>query len=166
MRTKYFILAFILLLLGCSKNPTSNDKNSTDTLAAEAKQAGLEIIETYFNADSATFYSYLPDTIYLSEPGEDPIVTDQIDTSALFKSLIVTGYSMEDYNNTYAPEVLTYDDYKEDMGVEDLTQWKPDQQDYLFLGFTTKDGKEGFMMDDMLAFMLSKRTGEWKIRAF
>jgi|GEM_PF-1445270 len=167
MRAKYFIIpGLILLLLGCSKNPTSNDENTTEALAAEAKQAGLEIIETYFTADTATFVIYMPDTLYVMEPWEDPIPIEQVDVGALFSEMVVTDHTFEDYTNTYTSQVLTYDDYKENMDLEEFTTWKPDKQDYYFLGGITKDGKEGFMLDDMLTFMLTKRTGNWKIRAF
>jgi len=72
---------------------------------------------------------------------------------------------MTDYNNTYAPKVQTYDQYKVTLDSAQIAYWHPDMHDFLFLGWKTQEGKSGFLLDDKLVYLLTNRTDEWKIKA-
>jgi len=44
--------------------------------------------------------------------------------------------------------------------------WDYGSDDYLFIGFETKPGKEEFLWDDPLAFVVTSEDGKWTFKAF
>jgi len=74
----YISVILCLFAIGCAKNGTQSQEKSIEAQAAEAKAVGLKIVESQFNGDKSTFISYLPDTLYFIEPGENPIVVTEV----------------------------------------------------------------------------------------
>lgn len=162
-KTKQIILiSLALLILGCSKDNPVQPKEID--LKTEALEFGLKVVETYFEKDTTTYKSFFTDTLYFLESWEKPMAVSEINFTQWFSGLFdYSQYTMDDYNDTYSPLVYEYTIYKDLIGT--LTYWQPDSEDFLFIGSMVKEGKTEFMWDDLLGFMISKRTGEWKIRA-
>lgn len=162
-RTKQIILiSLVLLILGCSKHNPVEPKEID--LKTEALEFGLRVVKTYFEKDTTTYKTFFTDTLYFLEHWEEPIATSEINFTQWFSGFDYSQYTMDDYNDTYSPLVYEYEIYK-DL-IDTLTYWQTDSEDFLFLGWIVKEGKTEFMLDDLLVFMVSKRTGEWKIRAW
>lgn len=161
--------ALFLGLSGCSKN---NPVASQEELKAEAYEFGLQVVQANIEEDATTFMSFLGDTLYIMEHWDEPVPRNQITPSVIadiFAKFDYSGYTMEDYLEVYSPEVLSYDDVKADVGgaawLDSLRYWRFDEKDFVFDGSQVKPGKQEFMWDDLLVWVVSKRTGQWKIRA-
>ncbi len=159
------LFLFVLIsLTACSKN--NPVKTEPTTLKDEAKSFALDVVKSYISNDTLTFKSYLGDTLYSLEAGDKPIPVDSISVSDLFSRFDYSAYSMNDYLDVYEPIIMDYDAYsKVNPGwLDQFIYWHPDNQDFLFFGSREKQGKQGFMWDDLLGFMVSKRSGHWVLR--
>ena len=63
---------------------------------------------------------------------------------------------------------MTFDEYSvvEEGWLDKFIYWKADKEDYLFQGNIPKEGKQKWPKSDIFAFMVTKRSGKWKLRAF
>ncbi|MBD3225118.1 MAG: hypothetical protein GF313_10345 [Caldithrix sp.] len=153
------------MLVGCSDNNPAN--NHKQDLKSEAKEFALKIVQSYIENDSLAYKTYLPDTIYSLEPWEKPVPSDSVSLTAFFSSFDYSQYSMSDYYEVYDPVIMNYEEYAEvdPEWLDAFTYWHPDDQDYLFIGHQVKEGQTEFMVNDLLGFMVTQRTGVWQLRA-
>ena len=137
-----------------------------------ALEFSLLLVETYFTGDEDRFCSHLADTLYTIE-GEGSFTKE--DTISAIKEdkpfpfgRDYSEFTMEHYLENYHPEIMDYEDYSEypELSGLSIDGWEPDADDFLFLGYEVKLGKEGFMWDDLLVFMVTYQNGKWKYIAF
>ena len=151
------------VVAGCG----SDSPTDSPTDREEALDFSLRVVETFVEADLATFESFLADTLYILEAHEPSIAVDELDLDGLFAELEreLEGFTMEDYHARYAPRVLDYAEYSQ-LGVgDDLTYWSLTPDDFLFVGSELKPGQEEFILDDLLVFVVTKHSGRWIVRA-
>ncbi len=154
-----WLIALSLVIFNCS----SPQGESEEDLKEEAMTFSLKVVEAYIEKDTVAYKTFLTDSLYFLESWEKPWATSDINLTSLFSGFDYTEYSMDDYKETYDPVVMEYELYKNML--DEMVYWQPGEKDYLFIGHRTKEGKTEFMWDDLLGFMVSKRTGKWKIRA-
>ena len=161
-------------LVAFSSTPTSTATPVSGESYPTKKDAldfSLELVETYFTSDEDKFCSHLADTIYSLEG--DGSITKKEAISSIKGSDFPFGedyskYTMDDYLRNYRPKIMDYEDYsKKYPGFSRLSidGWTPDADDFLFLGHEVKTGKEGFMWDDLLVFMVTCQNGKWEFIA-
>jgi hypothetical protein len=76
---------------------------------------------------------------------------------------------MDDYLEVYDPRVLGFDEYMKEYpetAIPDVGGWSPSEDDFLFVGFEAKPGREGFLWEDLLIFMVTNQSGGWEFIAF
>lgn len=155
-------------LLGCLDTESKDTFDEEDIL-----EFGLEVLQTFFDNDKETFYSYLAEETYSLEGG-GPYTVEEVrgwfDSDDYLMNQMYTQYSMEEYLETYEPEILDYKEVDSEYpGIIEMLRnlsWDFDDDDYMFRGWETKDGEEGPLWDDPLAFMVTHETGELKFKAF
>ena len=134
----------------------------------EALDFSLELVETYFTGDENKFCSHLADTLYTLE-GEGPITKEEAISSIKGRDFPFgedySKYTIENYLKNYRPKIMDYEDYSKLFSLS-INGWEPDADDFLFLGYEVKSGKEGFMWDDLLSFMVTYQNGKWEFIAF
>lgn len=130
-----------------------------------AYQFSLRVIETYLTADSSLFRTYLADTIYTLDD-DTPFLSDTMQLTSIFS--IVRDYSIytiDDYLNTYDPEVH-YKDSIFSYFDSTLSTWSISMHDYIFVGNRLKADKTELIWSDLLVFVVTKKDGFWKLKAF
>ena len=135
-----------------------------------ALEFSLAQVETYFTGDEDKFCSHLADTIYFVEEGGVSITKEEL-ISMIKENKPFTGYdysefTMDDYLENYSTKIMDYEEYsKEEWGsVFPIDGWTPDADDFLFVGFEVKPGKEGFMiLDELVGFMVTYQNEKWEI---
>ena len=157
-----FATGLALLIWACDN---AMEPEKEPDLSAEALEFSLKVIETYITNDTTTFKTFLPETIYLMEANEEPIPRSEISVTEVFATFDFSNYSMDDFNRSYSARIQRYDEFKDQTWVAELTFWRPDAKDYLFTA-TLVPGEEDFMLDDLRTFVVTKRSGQWKVRAF
>ena len=161
MKNLYLILILLLFITGCALFDNYDENQYAD----DAEEFALIVVETFFNNDQAAFESYLPQKIYWCEPDESPIMKSELDTDNIFSHLSTDSLTIEDYKNHYDYEILVYSEYKDKDWIRDIHYWKPDDQDFLFLGNELIDGKSELILDDLLIFFIRHENSSWKVRA-
>lgn len=161
-------MALALLLPGCIEpTPPAGDAR------AEVLAFGLRVVETYLRSDPHAFRALLAETTYTLE-GEGPFTLADVD-AWLFAELPFpsrrdyTAYTLDDDEATYAPRVLAYDEVVlEYPAFANVTWdgWVPDGDDLIFAGGDVKEGQTSFLWEDILAFGVTRETGEWRLKAF
>lgn len=131
---------------------------------SEALEFSLTIIQSIIEQDTIVFSNALSDTIYFMETWEEPIPVSELPVAEFFAELDFSQYSMEDFNTNYTPLISEYDEYKNQEWVSPLIYWHPNENDYLFSATLIENGND-FIWDDLLWFVVTNRTGEWKLRA-
>ncbi len=61
---------------------------------------------------------------------------------------------------------MDYEEYSKEEwdSVFPIDGWTPDADDFLFVGFEVKPGKEGFMiLDELVGFMVTYQNEKWEI---
>lgn len=151
----------VLLITSCSdkSNPIQQPKD----LEAEAEAFALKVVESILQKDASTFKQALADTIYFLEPWEEPVLSTSIPVEEFFSQL-EGPFTLERYFDTYEYQIMSFAEYATIVNFDEFTFWKPDEQDYLFWGSQIKEGHSPFLLDDLLVFMISKRSGAWEIR--
>ena len=149
--------------------PTSRESYPTKE---DALDFSLELVETYFTSDEDKFCSHLADTIYSLE-GEGPITKEEairyIKEDKPFPGEDYSKYTIDDYLRNYRPKIMDYEDYSKrypQLSRLSIDGWTPGADDFLFGGHEVKPGKEGFMWDDLLIFMVTYQNGKWELIAF
>jgi hypothetical protein len=133
----------------------------------------LAVVETYFTGDADKFCSYLADTLYTLE-GEGPFTKEEAISIIKEDKPFPFGkdyseFTMEDYLENYRPKIMDYREYSKEypeLSSLSIDGWKPDADDFLFLGYEVKRGKEGFMWDDLLGFMVTYQNKKWEFIVF
>lgn len=175
---KKITLIFVCVLLATTLISCSNQKSAT-TINAEAadknkaEKFSLSIVESYFNRECKTFYEALTDPFYLIED-DIPIEKDDNTEKKLCESILKAfegEHTYQEYLGSYNVRVLDRDEFMtepimfEETYVRDLVNFKPTNNDYLFVGSSLKENKEDFMWEDMLFFIVRKVDDTWKISA-
>ena len=154
-------------LAGVGSTPTP------EPIEDAALDFSLAVVETYFTGDADKFCSFLADTFYTLE-GEGPITKEEAISIIKEDKPFPFGedyseFTMEDYLETYRPKIMDYGEYTkeypEELSSLSIDGWKPDADDFLFLGHEVKTGKEGFMWDDLLVFMVTYQNKKWEFIA-
>lgn len=160
----FLLLLIVMMYAGCSDEIVATED---DVMKDEAMTFSLKVVKSYIEGDSLAFKSFLPDTLYSLEPWEEPLIMDTIPLRLIFPINGYPQYTIDDYKDVYDPKVMDFEQYSkvDTAWFNAFTYWHPDEKDYVFLGALTKEGKTPFMFEDMLAFMITKRSGQWKIRA-
>lgn len=170
-----FVALSVVAATGCLEAPSVADgeKGTPLDMKAEALEFSLGIVQTYLAQDYATFRGALAERIFTLD-GEGPYTREDIDSWFAEARPFPAGrdysaHSLEEYLDVYAPRMMTFDEAREEH--PELAQitwegWTPDKDDQIFLGWETKPGKEPFMWDDLLAFVVTKELGEWRFKAF
>ena len=74
-----------------------------------------------------------------------------------------------EYLAQYQPQILSYQEailqFPQFENIQ-IANWTYDDDDYLFLGWNTDTGNNGFIWDDLLVFIVTKESGTWKVIAF
>jgi hypothetical protein len=137
-----------------------------------ALEFSLLLVETYFTGDEDRFCSHLAGTLYTLE-GEGPFTKEEAISAIKEDKPFPSGedyseFTMEDYLENYHQEIMNYEDYSEypELSGLSIDGWEPDADDFLFLGYEVKSGKEGFVWDDLLVFMVTYQNGKWEYIAF
>jgi hypothetical protein len=158
--------SILILICGCIGSGDTFDKDG-------ALEFSLKVVETYFDNDMGQFLSYLADEVYTLE-GEGPSSKKEVENAFSEKEYVAdesyANWTMEEYMNIYEPRVMDFDEIRDEFPeseseIKDLG-WKFDDDDYLFIGFETKNGDEGPLWDDPLIFAVTHESGEWKFKAF
>lgn len=139
---------------------------------AEALAFSLRVVETYFTGDYSAFRGMLAERVYTLE-GEGPYTREDVDAFQRGKphpsGRDYRNVTLRQYLDAYAPEALTFDEVRAqypEVGGTTWEGWTPGPDDYVFLGAKTKEGREPFLWDDLLAFAVSRGSGEWRFKAF
>lgn len=169
------LITFItgLIFLGCDKSPKqkkepelkSSEQKKEPDLKSGALDFSLKVVRSFIENDTTVFKTFFADTVYFLESHEEPRPTSSIPITELFSQFDYSDYTMDDFNNNYSSQILKYNGYKNEKWVTTLEYWHPDSEDYLFIA-PFIEGGNNFMWDDLLIFVVTKRSGEWKIRAF
>lgn len=135
----------------------------------QAKEFSLQIVKTYSDDDCDAFYDALLDTIYLLD-GDGPV-----EKSSETKEILCNSHSKafreertyQDYLDLYEIEILEKAEYDVDYPeIESLQVFETTSDDYLFIGWETKDSQqENFVWGDMFFFMVRKTGDGWRISA-
>jgi hypothetical protein len=155
----------LFVLVGCSKPTKTNGQGGNVNYADSALAFSLKIVETYFSEDTSFFKKTLMDTIYFLEYWEKPLPACSLSVTSLYNGIDYSGYTFDDYLNTYDPMVMTYLEYKDSIEIDSFKYWQPDENDYLFIGAKVKTGKTDFMWDDLLYFIVTRVSNVWKLKA-
>ncbi|MFO8051782.1 MAG: hypothetical protein R6V01_08820 [Thermoplasmatota archaeon] len=153
--------------LGEEDNGTNSEFNKEGAL-----EFSLKVVGTYFDNQKEEFYSCLGEELYSLEGGQ-PVskedVVGSFDENEYLIDEVYTEHTFEEYMETYEPRVLDQEEivseYPEFKDIE-FSGWEPDDDDYLFIGYETKAGKEGFLWEDPLVFMVTFEKGYWTVKAF
>lgn len=159
------VCALLLFFSGCVSV-------NEEQVKEEALDFSLEIVGTYLTGDVDRFCSFFTDPLYTLEDegpfSRSEVIRDLKARTPFPAGYDYSGYTMEDYLEVYEPRVLEFDEYmKEYPGLETLEVggWSPGEDDFLFVGSKTRPGREGFLWDDLLIFMVTDRSGEWELIA-
>ncbi len=122
----------------------------------------LSFINSSMSDDLPSFYNNLDQTVYSLHTG-----TGGSKFRVKPPENYYTNYSLADYTAKYQHKIYSYNEYSKlfPHWVSHNRQWSPDRNTYLFFGSAVKDGKEGFITDDILVFMCKEINNEWKIVA-
>jgi hypothetical protein len=172
------MLALVLAAVvaaGCLEEPADaagGGGAGADALEAEALAFSLGVVETYLTGDYDAFRARLADVVYTLE-GEGPFTREDVDGFFAGKRFPdgrdYSAFTMEDYLATYAPEMLTFEEAVElHPPFANMTWdgWTFDEDDLVFYGGETREGRESFLWTDLLAFAVTRETGEWRFKAF
>ena len=80
-----------------------------------------------------------------------------------------SNHTLAEYRETYAPEVLTFDQARARFPEFANVTWTgrtPGAKDRIFLGATPREGQTSFMWNDLLSFALAREDGAWRFKAF
>ena len=170
-------------LLGCTAPEASNynadatqedgscESEETDPVA-DALAFSLLVVETYFDPSEQsyqTFLGYLNDELYVIW-GEGPFNKADLtyeDSHPFGRDY--SPYTMEDYLEVYSPTIYAYDEaiaQYPSLAGQIVGNWVYNEEDYLFLGAKTNPDQTSFIWDDILVFVVTKESGEWKVIAF
>jgi len=166
---KRMISIFIILsiiFVGCSDDDNPVESNS-ELLKKEATDFSLDVINCYFTQDTTTFRSYLPEILYMVDPVEPPYETSLFILSYYLDAYDYSSYDLDTYKDTYDYYVLDYKEFSTEFysWVSALDYWHPTNGDFLFFGYELNDGKTPFMNSKPLIFVVSKSSGDWKLKA-
>ena len=147
-------------------NIEATDKQIQLHRKVPAKDNALVFALTFINdslgSDLPSFYSSLNQTVYSLETGDG-------DSKFRVKppQNNYSGITLGDYTDSYETRIYDYSEYSImfPQWIDDNRKWKPDVNTYLFHGSALKDGKEGFISDEIFVFMCKEIDGEWKLIA-
>ena len=162
----FFILLLSLFICSCSEDDNPVESNN-DVLKKEAEDFSLNVINCYFTQDTTSFRSYLSELLYMIDPVEPPYETSKFILSHYLSSYNYSDFTLDNYKDTYDYYIIDYDTYSKDFEgwVTALDYWHPSKNDFFFFGFELKEDKSPFMSSKPLLFMVSKSSGEWKLKA-
>ena len=160
------LIAISFFIISCSDDDNPTETNSEE-LKEEAIEFSLQIINCYFTQDAVTYKNSLPEILYQIDPEEPPFETEHFIVSNVLSSTDYSSYTLDQYKETYDYKIWEHEDYSVDseQWLSQLTYWSPTEDDYLFLGHNTLEGKEGFMDYKPLIFFVTKASGSWKLKA-
>ena len=159
-------------------------RTSTPTPTPEetgTKEGALEFslahVETYFTGDEDKYCSHLADTIYVLGESlkksytKEEIISDIKEIKPFPFGYDYSEFTMDDYLENYSTKIMDYEEYsKEDWEIFrffPIDVWTPDADDFLFLGFEVKPGKEGFIIfDELFGFMVTYQNEKWELISF
>src|SRR6056297_2254452 len=120
MRQKLTVLVLLVTFSVLFNCDSSTDPEDNQNLKEEALEFSLDVIETFLEQDTATYQSYLRDTLYISESWEEPVLTSTIPDSVSLPRGNFSGYTMEDFHDNYETTIYSYSEL---MEIEDFKQW-------------------------------------------
>lgn len=139
-----------------------------------ALEFSLAHVETYFTGDEDKYCSHLADTIYNLGEGQSSFTKEEVISFIKEIKPFPFGYdysefTMDDYLENYSTKIMDYEEYyKEewDRGFP-IDGWTPDADDFLFLGYEVKPGKEGFIIfNQIFIFMVTYQNEKWEFITF
>jgi len=163
-----------LLIMLCTVSICGCMGGGEDDLTKEgALEFGLKVVKTFFNNDMEKFISYLDDELVTLE-GEGPISKQEarnfLEENGYVADEEFTLHTFDEYMETYDPKVMDADEvnaeWPELAGDMKALGWDFDGNDYIFIGYETKSGDEGFLWDDPLVFGITSEGGHWSFKAF
>ena len=140
-----------------------------------ALEFSLLLMETYFTGDEDKYCSHLADTIYnLGEGLKRSFTKEEVISAIKEEKPFPYGYdysefTMDDYLENYSTKIMDYEEYSKEEwdSVFPIDGWTPDADDFLFLGFEVKPGKEGFIIfDNIFGFMVTYQNEKWEFISF
>jgi hypothetical protein len=164
------MVVMTLSLSGCLGGGSESEEKFDK---AGALEFSLKVVKTYFDNDMDEFVSYLDDEVYSLE-GEGPIAKKDAEDILREDDYVADEdyptHTYQEYLDTYDPKVLdskeVTTEHSELIGEMKALGWDYGSDDYLFMGFETKPGKEEFLWDDPLVFVVTCEDGKWAFKAF
>ena len=143
-----------------------------DAYRDTAQEFALDVVQTYFDANSSLFETLVHDPLYLA--GTNTVYTRaeylemMLDPVQFPAGHDLTSYSMSDYLSVYDPGVYTFQEASDNFGLPlfDEDGWVPADDEFLFVGFFRQEGvpyTDEFMALGLVMFVVAERDGEWKI---
>ena len=143
-----------------------------DAYRDTAQEFALDVVQSYFDADSNRFESWVHDPLYLA--GTNTVYTREeyldmmLDPVQFPAGHDLTSYTMSDYLSVYDPGVYTFAEASENFGLPlfDEDGWVPADDEFLFVGFFRQEGvpyNEEFIAIGLVTFVVGERDGQWKI---
>ena len=171
--TVRMLFPLLLCTFACSQNgPTETDPDDTE-IKGQAEAFALKVIQSIVELDPVAFGDSLGDTLWFLEEYEGPLLTAEFDLEEIFEN-----FHHRDSEITMENFVSSYDYTVYDRDEILTLEWFPrladpfadpplfgvTDKDYLFRA-TIKEGESGILQDDLLTFMVSKRSGHWQVLA-
>lgn len=133
----------------------------------QATDFALQVMETIFNKDDKEFYELVSDKCYSLEYGT-VYYKDQFPLYDNLKEITKdTFITLASYEANYKPQLISYEEYSElfPHWVDKNREWRPGENDFLFLGNMIKKSGTELLKTKMAVFMIGFDSGKWQIKA-
>lgn len=133
----------------------------------QATDFALQVMETIFNRDDKGFYELVSDKCYSLEYGT-VYYKDQLPLYSNLKEITKdTFITLASYEENYKPQLISYDEYAElfPHWIDENREWRPGENDFLFLGNMIKKSGTEILKTKMAVFMIGFDSGKWSIKA-
>jgi hypothetical protein len=158
------ISLFAIFFAGCT---SENDNGTKDG----ALKFSLKIIKTYLDNDLNTFIGYCTDPFYTLE-NDGPFALKDVEDRLSGKNPFPNGkyytnHTIDDFKSIYDIKTTDHSEYiknNEYLKTLKIGDWSPNDDDYLFEA-VEKDGKTGYIDNDLLTFMVTFQSGNWQLIA-
>lgn len=146
----------------------SKSKLTESGAREQALSFSLDAIENYFTNDCLSFLELMHSPINMI--GEDEAVTvESVDNSiclSISKAVKIESMTVEDYKSIFKPMVMTVSEYQAFFDNPLPEPNHIEEGEFIFIGFIPQDANVSvseYIWDDLFAFVVGKRNGNWKI---
>lgn len=121
----------------------------------------LEFIKNYLSSDFENFYKDISNPVYSLKDGRP------YSKSRLGLPAIENVYTLKDYLSRYETHVYPYNEYIKlfPSWIDPERNWKPGENDFLFMGSSLRPGAKAIPAAKLLVFMVRFEKGRWKVIA-